>query len=103
MDREILENTQAVPHLIFMAMTIMWHHLRYLADLQQSRKPMGAGLSDKTAGSIISVLPVPVSRGKNLYVGNSTCIQQVKISDMIYNVDTTIRQQWPERGGRVNA
>ena len=36
------------------------------ADLLQSRKPMGADLSDKTAGSIISVLLVSVTRGKNL-------------------------------------
>ena len=34
---------------------------RSLLDLQQSGKPMGTGLSDKTAGSIISVLLVSVS------------------------------------------
>ena len=28
---------------------------------------------------------------------------QAKNSDMIYNINTTIRQQWSERGGRVNA
>ena len=35
-----------------------------MADLLQGGKPMGAGLSDKTAGSIISVLPVSISAGR---------------------------------------
>ena len=39
---------------------------QYTADLLQRRKPMGASLSDKTAGSIISVLPVCESKGKKL-------------------------------------
>ena len=39
---------------------------QYTADLLQRRKPMGGGLSDKSAGSIISVLPVCGSKGKKL-------------------------------------
>ena len=55
-----------------------------IADLLQSGKLMGVGLSDKTAGSIISVLPVLVSGGKSVS-SNATYIKREKISDIMYN------------------
>ena len=49
-----------ISYFEYMAVDVMEHHLRCLADLRQRGKPMGAGLSDKMAGSIISVLLVSV-------------------------------------------
>ena len=35
------------------------------------------------AGSIIRILPVPVFRGKNLYIENSACIHQAKMKAVV--------------------